>query len=157
MTAFLATVEDIKRIKTRSAYQLILEVDQSAIDTVLDVLGGMPKSGTSVHVAVARLNPDFVKNHKNITISTDFNPKLAGPEKTPGERAVTRAAMLCDDIEFQRWYGVKSANEAAEKLRFVLGVRSRREIATNEDSFKKFLAIETEFLQRTGRIAEIRG
>jgi hypothetical protein len=57
-----ATLEDYKRIKTRAAWQIILEVDESQFPKVLEALGN-PTSGESawVEVKLDEPPPAFLK------------------------------------------------------------------------------------------------
>lgn len=54
MSAIKATLEDYKRIKTRSAWQIILEIPEEELPQAMKVLGN-PISGESIWVGVARL------------------------------------------------------------------------------------------------------
>ena len=81
--------------------------------------------------------------------------------KSDAEQAVTRAAMLCQDPEFQLWLlrnqpGYSRDNwlpisaEAKEDhtktiLRNTLQCASRSEIATSPEVLKRFLALELEY------------
>lgn len=67
---------------------------------------------------------------------------------TDAERAVTRAAILCNDWRFQRWYGCADAAEAAEKMRAALG-GSRKNIASDGWAHEAFLKIETDYRAST--------
>lgn len=79
-----------------------------------------------------------------------------------GEKAVARAGMLCGDENFREWIRsdapvvnqlVKTAGDAADWMRFELEISSRSEIATKTDALQKFLALETEYLMATGKMA----
>ena len=59
MTPIQATLEDYKRIKTRAAWQIILEIDESQFTKVLEALGS-PTTGESIVVAVVRLDPEKI-------------------------------------------------------------------------------------------------
>lgn len=54
MTAIKATLEDYKRIKTRSAWQIILEIPEEQLPQAMEILGN-PICGKSIWVGVARL------------------------------------------------------------------------------------------------------
>jgi hypothetical protein len=80
------------------------------------------------------------------------------------ERARTRASLLCKDMAFRRWIvrdipeiAVASTDMAVDILRDEIGVKSRSEIASDERAYQAFLALETEYLQSQGRLAEARG
>jgi hypothetical protein len=95
--------------------------------------------------------------------------KAAYAMKDEMEKAVTRAAMLCEEALFQdwlarrggrRWYPGLSEDtrtqRTAEMLRLELNVKSRSEIASSERAFNDFKALELEFAQHSGRFAEVR-
>lgn len=54
MSAIKATLEDYRRIKTRSAWQIILEIPETELPDAMKALGN-PVSGGSIWVGVARL------------------------------------------------------------------------------------------------------
>jgi hypothetical protein len=96
--------------------------------------------------------------------------KAAYAMKDEGERAVTRAAMLCDEPMFQNWLakrrgqtwhpGLSEATRSgrtAVMLREELDIESRREIAHSHAAFERFAALELEFSKAVGRFAEVRG
>ncbi len=85
--------------------------------------------------------------------------KKAYQSKTEGEKAVTRAAMLCKDRQFRKWFmGFDHASEsgAAEQLKTECGINSRAEFVTDSHAFKRFLEIEQEYHEATGQAAEPR-
>lgn len=63
MTAIKATLEDYKRIKTRGAWQIILEIPEHELPNAMTVLGN-PLSGKSIWVGVARLEDDAISNNQ---------------------------------------------------------------------------------------------
>jgi len=62
-----------------------------------------------------------------------------------GEKAVIRAALLAKNPRFQDYHGCLSERDAADLIRAQCGVRSRREIASNEQAYNCFRDIEFEF------------
>jgi len=85
-----------------------------------------------------------------------------------------QAALRCADIDFTDWLiearegawnraRTKLGNAAhfgdiaAEVVRNVCGVSSRKELATNERAAKLWLALHSDFLSETGRQTERRG
>lgn len=60
MSAIKATLEDYKRIKTRSSWQIILEIPEAQLPEAMRILGN-PISGESIWVGIARLNPDVLE------------------------------------------------------------------------------------------------
>ncbi len=83
--------------------------------------------------------------------------KKAYAAKTEGEKAVTRAVMLCKDVEFIYWIrGLGVENTPRSYLLVQCGIASRSELATNERALNKFLAIEFNYREATGQITEQR-
>lgn len=79
------------------------------------------------------------------------------PDKTEGEKAVTRAVMLCKDEDFQFWawnqQGPTAPMVPAESVarNYILdrcGITSRSELATNIEALEKFKQLETSFRYR---------
>lgn len=100
-------------------------------DLVLDPLGAR-------YVAVlARLN--------------DQDEILQPREKTEGERAVASAGLLCDNPRFIGWLfdrglsGGRTSLDAEDAVRAHCAVKSRAELAHNEDARRKFVELRTEF------------
>ncbi len=93
--------------------------------------------------------------------------KSAYWDKTEGGKAAARAGMLCGDIEFHQYLtkldcsapfeGQDGVEWAAENLRAICGVISRKELAHNPSALKKFLQLEAAYKEATGRQAEVRG
>ena len=87
--------------------------------------------------------------------------RAAYDNATPGEKAVTRAVLLCQDERFIGWakwkpdYGLERGASGFIRLR--CGVLSRSELATNPDALARFLALEAQYLADTNQIAEVRG
>ena len=143
MSAVAAEFVDFRLVKTRSAAQLVFEVPIEKADEVLEFLGGVPKPGRDVWVGMARLS---------------VQPE-AKKEQHP---LVTRAVMLCKDQGFQEWLNGPFPEDGhpeeatAAALKYAVDIKSRAELATNEEAQKKFLALEAEFKQATGHMAEKR-
>ena len=77
-------------------------------------------------------------------------------EKSPGQRAVIRAALLCKDPEFWKWARVGDERDAILHVHMKCGVQSRAEFAKSTGALRTFLTMETTFQQQTGRMAEER-
>ncbi len=86
-------------------------------------------------------------------------PRATAPqnsrELTEMERARTRAAILCNDRQFQWWLDAADSEQAAERVRLRIG-GSRSIIATNRKAFEAFIALETDYRAGTGQQAERR-
>jgi hypothetical protein len=183
MTAIQAAFVKLIQVPTRSAYQLVMEVPEEAIDHVLAVLGGAPKTGTHQWVGIAPLKEE--ENGQAVGClrsggsaggslhggngngATDNRPspsesgRPSRRELTEGERLRTRAVLLCRDRRFQEWLCGADPEEnmeaeTAEALRRELELDSRSELATNTAAQAKFLALEAQYRAETGQAAERR-
>jgi hypothetical protein len=186
--AIEASFSDFKLIKSRSVAQIVCEVAIEHADNALAALGGIPLPGKEQPIAIARLlpreareapgNQEQSSEAAGRTSSTSNKSrseqgKAAYAMKDEMEKAVTRAALLCDEAFFQDWirrrmWGPNTAVKptataeqraelAAQCLRAAIGVSSRREIASKPEAFEKFKALELEFAQHSGRFAQVRG
>lgn len=95
----------------------------------------------------------------------------------PDKKAITRAALLCQDAEFQLWIGAKFPHtavprdliegardqEGAEEkvaaflLRKCIGINSRSQIGTEQAAYTAFIRLESDYRESTGQAAERRG
>jgi hypothetical protein len=74
------------------------------------------------------------------------------------EQARVRAAMLAKDERFRSWAFPMNTDSHTEKdvaefIREACGIETRRMIATDDEAYRKFLALETEYKIWTGEIA----
>lgn len=76
MSVFRAEYKKLIQVGTRSTYQIVLEVPEEQTDDALAILGGVPKSGKQVWVAVARLTPESDGDRESGSA-----PVPPGPEK----------------------------------------------------------------------------
>lgn len=158
-----ATFCDWRTVKGRKQLQIILEVPLEQQQDVLTRLGA-PDPSNPKWVAVALLDlsspPKAEANAAKSQQGKDRYRKM--PE---WERASTRAVLLCKDEAFQRWAlnsdlkGVTA--ETREYLtsgwvKDTLGIKSRKDIASEVRAYGAFIALETEFRQATGQMAEVR-
>lgn len=81
----------------------------------------------------------------------DDNQPVVPQEKTEGQRAVTSAALLAKNVQFQTWLleigkveGVSEAH-AADYICKYCGIDSRRLLATDEKALEKFREIQFAF------------
>ena len=93
----------------------------------------------------------------------DSPAKKVYQSKTEGEKAVTRAVLLCEDEKFQDWSECWRMIGAGEELIntrdwlvCICQIRSRSELATNPDALQEFLRTEHLFREATGQTAEQR-
>jgi hypothetical protein len=148
--AIRASYSEFQMVKTRSVLKIILEVPIERAADVLKKLG-VPIPGEERHVAVALLS-DLAKEPDNVVSIA----KTRYAQSSPMERAVTRAGMLAHDEEFWQWSSTMDEADAAGWIRDRCGVRSRSEIATDSTAFGRFVSMEEEFRQETGRAPELR-
>jgi len=111
--AIAGTFADAKAIKTRSTFQIVVEIPIEQADHALERLGGWPQPGKEKHVAVMLLN---VKSELNLE---------------PADRSLAKqAGILCADPRFGDFladrYRHLFAGDAAECVRTICGVDSRR-------------------------------
>lgn len=89
MTAVRATFEDVKRVKTRKAWQLIFEVPEENYDAAVAALGGSPISGHDRWVGIARITaPDDAAEPQETQTE---------PEPVKGGRRAKMAGILSRD------------------------------------------------------------
>ena len=145
MSAVAAEFVQLKTFRVSPKAQLILEIPVEKVLEVLQTLGS-PDPGKSLWVGVVRLKEEPVQPE-------------AKKEQHP---LVTRAVMLCKDQGFQEWLNGPFPEDGhpeeatAAALKYAVDIKSRAELATNEEAQKKFLALEAEFKQATGHMAEKR-
>lgn len=145
--AIRGTYADFKLVKTRQVAQIIIEVPLERAKEVIDLLG-LPDYGAEQWVAIAPLETEAVESRA----------KSAYRDKTPGEQAVARAAILCGKAAFQTWMRVRAQPDQAgwldgqdhetctvTRLREAIGVVSRAEIATSDTALATYLAIEGQY------------
>lgn len=157
---------DLKTIRTRQVLQMVIEIPLEDGEKLIDAFG-FPAPGAEIRVAVARLNPvvGIPATEQKQPVGKEVGPtdplksaraKQAYSDASEGEKAVTRAAMLCSDPEFQSWChnGGDEVGTAAY-LRQALGIQSRKEIASMP-ILEAFKLIEMEFAVSTGRAADPR-
>lgn len=160
---------DFKIIRSRGFAQLIVEIPIERAQAAIAAFG-IPQPGVEIPVAIALLvkapepvkAPDIAKSERG---------KDAYRSKDAMEQAVTRASLLCKDMKFQQWMrerrgvsifprgcmGLEREGLVSIWLRESLAVKSRNEIALDERAYKAFLAMEMEFKQSVGLVAEARG
>ena len=111
--------------------KLVLHPNDLPRDIITDSLG------SRYLMVLVRLNDD----------DTAAPPK----DKAEGDRAVAIAGALCRNERFRGWFFSKGfsvseePNAVAEGLRSILGVESRRDLATNEEARRVFMDIRGEF------------
>lgn len=181
---------DYRLVKSRSVLQVIVEIPIEMQGAAFAALG-YPLPGTEIPVAVARLNPRGGPEPERIVSPAsqatpaasdagDAGGRTAGSipatgaiqrqryaAMSPEEQAVTRAALLCQDVRFRAWvpaqwgcadqFQVVDDDMAAEFIRErCCDGRSRKLIGEVPEYFDRFLALETSFRMDVGELARPR-
>lgn len=150
--AISGTYSDLKLVKSRSVAQVVIEIPIEHAEKFIAAFG-MPIPGAEKPVALALLK----QSPTSVKPSPSQGAAAGGAEKTAGQRAVTRAALLCKDEKFQGWLGVVGEEAANKELKHLCRVGSKRELATDDSALKTFIAYETQYKMDTGQFAEQRG
>lgn len=182
--AIMGSFTEYRMVKTRSTFQLIIEIPIEQQAQAFAALG-YPIPGTDIPVAVARMNSPAGKSHQpNMkgVISADGytvpNQKPSIPpagelqrqryaSMSPAEQAVTRAALLPKDERFRAWVdqqlcpgSLTPQSTEATSIRFIqsrcCSGNSRRLIAEVPEYLDRFLAMELEFRMDVGEVARPR-
>lgn len=109
------------------------------------------------HLLVAKINARFALAFQEI--DDDEKPKPADPELKSKRRQnanVMRAAIACGEKDFQnflarkhskQWKGAlgEGATQAADAMRNVLGIDSRRHLATDTEALARFDKLMAEY------------
>lgn len=139
-----ASYADLKTVKTRSTVQIILEMPIEALTEVVGLLGA-PVPGNEVWVAIARLKT-AAEPVAQIEHANDEEPNR------PPRPLSQVAAFLCTVQAFKRyifekaatgWDHVPNTEEAADWLRSVCQVQSRRELDSNVAAARRFREIRS--------------
>lgn len=130
--ALALTYSDIRTVKTRGVFQLVLEAPIEGMKDAMDMLGA-PVPSSEVWVAVARIKA----------------PAEAPKDLPAPSKLATAAAIICTEPAFQKWAALRGYEQteegAAEFVRQECGVASRAEIARDQPSGEKFLELRTDY------------
>ena len=152
---------DFKLVKTRSVCQLVVEIPIERAEEAIRKFG-IPQPGQEIPVALARLQTP-PKAAANAERSEKGKERYRESDKM--QQAATRAVMLCEDRKFQMWASTQICEpwlgppipDTAHWLRWRLNIKSRSEIASRDEAYKRFIALEMAYKQDTGQMAEARG
>jgi hypothetical protein len=141
--AFKATYSDWKLIKTRGVVQVVMEVPLSEADAAYQILGGMPDFSSERWFGIAPLkNPPAEKESSK----APAEPQLAKPPAAAKRmdwrdlQPAAQAGIRANDPAFYSFLNetdrilnkkITGADEAAEIIRNICGVKSRSELGTN--------------------------
>lgn len=98
---------------------------------------------------------------RNDTTGMPTEPAQRLDSMTHQQPLARRAGILCNDVAFQKFAAMRSGfpgqqfsnTAAAEYLRTICGIQSRRNLDTDPIAARHFAALHTEFDAWAGRIA----
>jgi hypothetical protein len=157
LSVITGTFAHANAIKTRSTFQLIIEIPIEGADAALTRLGGWPQPGKEKAVAIALLNPN-----RTLADGTDTFERPAGLNlKAKGPATLAQiAGILCNDERFLQFLDEKYSHIApltrgipdreakqwaAEKIREITGVDSRKEFDTDNRAGHRFVMLKEAF------------
>lgn len=172
--AFQGTFADFRMVRGRKVAQIIVEVPLEQAGAALEAMGGLPMPEESRWVAVARMNlptgnkatavgqvagggaTEIPREKRSLEAGTANVPgSHAAPagvarEKTPAQKAAIRCVLLCKEPAFREWlgrYALESDTEeaAAERVRELIGAKSRRDIAIEPNVFDLWSKLVDEY------------
>lgn len=145
--AFQATFVKTVPVGGRKVVQFVFEVPVEKATDALNMLGGFPNSAESVWCGIARL----------VKPEEAAEKPAQSPKARVASHMTTRAAILCTDPVFWRFLNETYRNSfpqahvtdekgAADLVRFLCDVRSRKEIQPDTRAGKKWDDIYTRFV-----------
>jgi hypothetical protein len=151
--AFSGSYADIKTVKTRGCFQVVVEIPIEDYQRFVAIFGG-PLPGSERPVALALLNAT----------------KAEEPRKSWTQMARSqRAGILCGDNRFQVWATERAQLEinpekwpsdpkesAAMYIRWRCGVKSRAELDNSDKIATAFDLMDSLYRVETGQLAEAR-
>jgi hypothetical protein len=157
LSVITGTFAHANAIKTRSTFQLIIEIPIEGADAALERLGGWPQPGKEKSVAVALLNPN-----RTIAAGPDAFERPAGLKlKAKGPATLAQiSGILRNDERFWQFLdekyshipplteGIPDREEkqwATEKLHGITGVESCKEFDTDNRAAHRFLMLKEAF------------
>lgn len=174
--AFEATYFTHRPIVTRQCVQLVFEVPAERLLSVLSMLQPAPGE-QQVMVGIARLDPTRKEvvhpetgSQRAIPRSPDETSpqpevRTAGGERTKREwadlPASQQAAIRCGEVDFWKFLHIsrgecRNPADAADIVRIACGVKSRADLNTDQTACNRWLALDAEYQQATGRMADAR-
>lgn len=123
--AMKMTYSDIKTVKTRSVYQVVLEGPLEEMEVAMKMLGA-PNPKAERWVAVALLSEAAAIEEK-------------------GGRLARQAGIMCHEVAFHQFVEVKDEDAAAEFIRTHCGVLSRKSLDHNDAAARKFMELKADY------------
>jgi hypothetical protein len=133
-------------VKTRSVVQVVIEVPIERGGEITDLLG-FPNPSAEVPVVIARMDPEKLRPQEPAQI------EHANDDPPYKPRPLSQiAAMLCTKPTFKRfiyegsdgWDHIPTTDEAAEWVRSVCQVGSRKELDTAPEAAERFRKIRAQ-------------
>lgn len=143
--AFSAVFTDWKLIRGRKVVQIVLELPIEQADAAYQALGGMPNPAESVWCGVARL----VQGGERAVAEQQ---PAAAPNRPRAKRSFDelplsqQAALICGQSAYWKFLGMLDEAGATEKLRNILGVKSRAELDNNDSKAEGFVRHRDRYL-----------
>lgn len=122
--AMKMTYSDIKTVKTRSVYQVVLEGPLEEMEDAMKMLGA-PNPKAERWVAVALLNE----------VAADAR----------GGKHAQQAGIMCGEVAFRQFVDVADVEAAAQFIREHCGVLSRKHLDHNDGAARKFLDLKADY------------
>lgn len=141
--AFRAIYSDWKLIKTRSTVQVVLEIPVEDADAAYEVLGGMPVAGKERWFGIAAIKPEETQ-HASAVVNAPAKPDQEPLRPDRARRdwrdlpPAQQAGIRCEEPAFgsflaeERPDDFREVNDAADCVRLICGITSRRELNTNQ-------------------------
>lgn len=142
--AIQGTFSDLRPVKSRGIYQIVIEIPAEAADHALAVLGGLPKATDERWVAIARIHKPA---DKPAPILEPDDPLGLGPPMP----LASRIALLCKEPGFQSFMvGDDDVDEdkevrTAAAVRHVCGVTSRAQITPGSAAEKRWQRLHDQY------------
>ena len=162
--AFSGTYADMKLIKTRSVLAVVIEIPIEQADKFISSFG-VPQPGAEKPVALALLTKQpgpgsHVGSLPDVRFPAGAAPESAG--KSGIHPLVQRAGILAKSYQFRQWViesavvGNQHWDDPVAYIRNECGIKSRAELATNENAAAKFEQLYRRYLVEMGQRTEQR-
>jgi len=158
--AFLGTYVDLKFLSGLKVARVTLEIPIERSQEFIGMFGTPNKADPAwcalARIDVAALNAPSVPE-KSVEPAKVEKASGGEVEPKPKSRIRTASAMCEENLDFRRWlrdghptmwtqcYDVDEAERAIRVLKWVLGIKSRKELDTDPEAAARFDALRTSF------------
>jgi len=161
------TYADLRQVKSRGVWQLVIDVPAEYAERLVKLFG-LPKQDQPTHLAVAQLkgSPEALDREaqgRAVNAGTPASQaSVASGETVKRQRTLPElVGMRCNDGHFITWlldcgYVEGPDDSPAIIVRRECGVASRSEILPGTEAAERWNKLETQYLMKTGRMAEPR-